>query len=104
MKQRVIDKLNEVEVSGLMAAVVDYLLDGDERYVYEVSPRIAQMYGTVDGVVLLEREREVGANLVLGSKQDLFSNVTGLAGCAGLDQEEVDWLLSQIPSSCRVDA
>jgi len=96
-----VQKLNQVQVSPKMAAIVEYLVGSE--YAFTVSPRVVDMCGTVDGMVLLAHEGDCGANTFLGSKQSLFQNLTGLAAVAGLDQAEVDWLLAQVPETCRVE-
>lgn len=100
---QVVNKLNQVAVSAKMSAVVDFLLDHNHCYLQKASPVISNLYGTSDGYVLIEFEGECGANEFLGTKQNLFENVIGLAACAELTQEETTWLLGMIPIDCRKD-
>lgn len=88
MKSQLAEKLRPDRFSAMspkMAAIVGYILD--EPF---TEPRISELVVTSDGFVLAEREREVGANEMIGTEADLNRNLLDLIEAASLSQPEVE--------------
>src|SRR5687767_4473095 len=84
-------KLRSVEVSGHFAAILGCLLDENWS-----SPRLAEMMLTPDGALLGRCEEQSTFATFLGAERDLVRNVHGVAEVAGLDGDEVGYLLGKI--------
>jgi hypothetical protein len=84
-------KLRSVETSGMFAAILGRLLGEDWS-----TPKIEEMRITPDRSLLARVEGEVTFTAFLGAEADLIRNVHGVAEVAGLDGDEVGYLLGRI--------
>lgn len=84
-------KLRAVEVSGQFTAILGCLLE-------EVwaTPRLVEMAVTPDGALLGRCEGQATFATFLGAERDLVRNVHGVAEVAGLDGDEVGYLLGKV--------
>jgi hypothetical protein len=67
-----------------------------------VTPRIEQLILT-DKCLVARTEDEVTHKLFLGAEEDLIRNVHGIAKTAGLDGDEVGYLLAALARIKRVE-
>lgn len=59
-------------------------------------PKIAELRITFDRGLLARLEGEIGFDLFIGAESDLIRNIHGVAGVAGLDGDEVGFLLGRV--------
>jgi hypothetical protein len=78
-----LDPVNFPPMSGLVAAIVGYVLD-----VTFIEPRIAEITVTSDGFVLARPEGNLGSPHYLGRYADLLRNWSRLVAAAGLTPTE----------------
>jgi hypothetical protein len=81
-------KLRTVETSGMFTAILGSLLGEDWS-----TPKIEEMRITPDRCLLARVEGEATFKAFLGAEADLIRNVHGIAEVAGLDGDEVGYLL-----------
>jgi hypothetical protein len=84
--QDLVKKLNPrrfTEMSPKMGAIVGYILS--EKF---TDPELTEMAITADGVVMGQRENDIGMNDILGSAVDLERNWKALLDVAELTAEE----------------
>jgi hypothetical protein len=86
-------KIRQVETSGFFTAVLACLL-GEEW----TTPRIEQLCVTSDGHLLARGEGQAGYDIYIGSAMELVKNIHGLAPVAGLDGDELGYLLGRVAS------
>jgi hypothetical protein len=84
-------KLRSVETSGMFTAILSFLLGEDWA-----TPRIEELRITPDRCLLARLANEVTCKAFLGAEADLIRNVHGIAKVAGLDGDEVGYLLSRL--------
>ena len=84
-------KVRSVETGGMFPAILGFLLGEDWA-----TPRIEELRITPDRCLLARLEAEATFKAFLGSEADLIRNVHGIAAVAGLDGDEVGYLLSRI--------
>ena len=84
-------KLRSVETSGMFTAILGSLLGEDWS-----TPHIEELQITPDRCLLARVEGEVSFKAFLGAEADLIRNVHGIAEVAGLDGDEVGYLLGKI--------
>lgn len=84
-------KLRAVEVSAHFQAVLGCLLGEDWT-----TPRLLEMVITPDGALLGRCEGQAGFSTFLGASEDLLKNVHGVAQVAGLDGDELGYLLGKL--------
>ena len=84
-------KLSSVESSAMFTAILGCLLCEDWS-----TPKIEEMRITPDRCLLDRVEGEATFKAFLGVESDLIRNVHGIAGVAGLDGDEVGYLLGRI--------
>lgn len=96
--EKIIKKLESVQMEPLMWALFDYVLSLEQHH---VEPRIDEMYLTPDGFITYGHEDEIGANYFLGSKEQLFQNLNGAAEVAKLNKKELLYLNRAIPKTLR---
>lgn len=70
-------------MSGKMAAIVGYILG-----VRWTDPAIEEMHLTSDGFILAQHSGDIGANDMLGSREDLLNNWRRLLRAADLTKQE----------------
>jgi len=90
-------KLRPIETSGMFSAILGCLLKEDWA-----EPRIEQLLVT-DKCLLARTEGEVTHKLFLGAEEDLIRNVHGIAKTAGLDGDELGYILAAIAKIKRVE-
>lgn len=78
-----LDPVNFPKMSGLMAAIVGYILG-----VTFIEPTIAEIAVTSDGFVFARPDRDLGSPHYLGRYTDLLRNWSGLVAAARLTQAE----------------
>jgi hypothetical protein len=96
IRQECVRKLRPIETSGMFTAILGCLLGEDWA-----TPRIEQLIVT-DKCLLARTEGEVTHKLFLGAEEDLIRNVHGIAKTAGLDGDELGFLLAAIAKIKRV--
>ena len=84
-------KLRSVETSDMFSAILGGLLGEDWS-----TPRIEELRITPDRCLLARVEGETTFKAFLGAEADLIRNVHGIAEVAGLDGDEVGYLLGRI--------
>jgi hypothetical protein len=84
-------KLRSVEVSGMFAAILGCLIGEDWT-----EPKIEDLRITFDRGLLAQVKGDVGFNLFIGAEADLIRNIHGVAEVAGLDGDEVGFLLGRV--------
>jgi hypothetical protein len=84
-------KLRSVETGDMFTAILGCLLGEDWS-----TPRIEEMRVTPDRCLLARVEGEATFKAFLGAETDLIRNVLGVAEVAGLDGDEVGYLLGRI--------
>src|SRR5947209_20026333 len=84
-------KLRSVETSGMFTAILGCLLGEDWS-----TPKIEELRITPDRCLLARVEGEATFKAFLGAEADLIRNVHGIAEVAGLDGDEVGYLLGKI--------
>lgn len=84
-------KLRSVETGGMFTAILGCLLGEDWS-----TPRIEELRITPDRCLLARIEGEATFKAFLGAEADLIRNVHGIAEIAGLDGDEVGFLLGKI--------
>src|SRR5262245_58311480 len=84
-------KLREVETGAMFTAVLGSLLGEDWA-----TPRIEELRVTPDRCLLARVEGQATFDAFLGAEADLIRNVHGIATIAGLDGDEVGYLLGRI--------
>ncbi len=84
-------KLRGVEVSAHFQAILGCLLGEDWT-----TPRLLEMVITPDGAILGRCDGQPGLSTFLGASADLLKNVHGVAEVAGLDGDEVGYLLGRV--------
>lgn len=84
-------KLREVQVSAHFQAILGCLLGEDWT-----TPRLAEMVVTPDGHVLGRPAGEPSFKAFLGASEDLVRNVHGVAPVAGLDGDEIGYLVGKV--------
>jgi hypothetical protein len=84
-------KLREVRVSPHFEAILGCLLGEDWT-----TPRLVEMQFTADGHMLGRCDGEASFRAFLGASEDLIKNVHGVAPVAGLDGDEVGYLVAKV--------
>jgi len=84
-------KLRSIETSGMFSAILGCLLGEDWS-----KPRIAELRISPDRCLLARVEGEATFKAFLGAEADLIRNVHGIAEVAGLDGDEIGYLLGKI--------
>lgn len=84
-------KLRVVNTSGMFTAILACLLDEDWT-----DPKIEQLAMTHDRCLLARAEGDCGFDKFLGAEADLIRNIHGVAEVAGLDGDELGYLLGKI--------
>lgn len=91
LRQSCAGKLREVRVSEHFQAILGSLLGEDWT-----TPRLAEVVITPDGKLLGRCADEATFRVFLGTAKDLVGNIHGVAQVAGLDGDEVGYLVAQV--------
>src|SRR5947209_1938399 len=83
-------KLRAVQVSEHFQAILGCLLGEDWT-----TPRLVEMFITPDGHIVGRCEGEVAVKAFVGAAEDLIRNIHGVAPVAGLDGDEVGYLVAK---------
>ena len=97
IRQDCVRKLGPIETSGMFTAILGCLLGEDWA-----TPKIEQLIVT-EKCLLARTEGEVTHKLFLGAEADLIRNVHGIAKTAGLDGDELGYILAAIAKIKRVE-
>jgi hypothetical protein len=81
-------KLRRVQTSGVALAILGCLLGEDWA-----SPRIVEMQITPDRSIMARLAGAVACSEVVGTETDLINNLQGIAKVAGLDSNELAYLM-----------
>lgn len=84
-------KLAQVEVSDHFRAILGCLLGEDWT-----TPRLVEMVVTPDGHLLGRCDGEESFKAFLGASADLIRNIHGVAAVAGLDGDEVGYVVAKV--------
>jgi hypothetical protein len=84
-------KLRAVETGGMFTAIFGYFLEEDWS-----TPRIEELRVTPDRCLLARVKGEATFKTFHGAETDLICNVHGIAQAAGLDGDEVGYLLGRV--------
>ena len=90
-------KLRPIETSGMFTAILACLLGEDWA-----TPGIEQMNMT-SKCLMARLKGEVGFNYIIGDEEDLIRNVHGIAKTAGLDGDELGYILAAIAKIKRIE-
>ncbi len=91
-------KLKPIETGVMFAALLGVLLDEDWT-----NPKIEELFITSDRFVLARQTGEVTHKLVIGAEADLIRNIHGIAEVAGLDGDELGYLLGKVAEARRIE-
>jgi hypothetical protein len=67
------------------------------------TPKIDELFITSDQFVLARPTGEMTHKLVIGAEADLIRNIHGIAEVAGLDGDELGYLLGKVAEARRID-
>ena len=84
-------KLRAIQISDHFQAILGCLLDEDWT-----TPRLVEMVITPDGHLIGRCDGEPEFKAFLGASSDLLKNIHGVAPVAGLDGDEVGYLLGKV--------
>jgi hypothetical protein len=90
-------KLKPIETGVMFTALLAALLDEDWT-----TPKIEELFITWDRFVLARPTGEVTHKLVIGAEADLIRNIHGTAEVAGLDGDEIGYLLGKVAEARRI--
>ena len=91
-------KVGAVETSGMFTAILGCLLGEDWS-----NPPIAELRLTPDRCLLARAEGEPSFKSFLGAEADLIRNIHGVAKVAGLDGDEVGYLVGEVARLKRIE-
>jgi hypothetical protein len=91
IRQSCAAKLRGIEISGQFIAMLGCLLQENWS-----TPVLVEMVSTSDGHLLGRCEGEVCCQAFLGETEDLIRNIHGVAKVAGLDGDEVGYLVAKV--------
>jgi hypothetical protein len=91
-------KLRSVETSGVFSAVLACLVGEDWT-----TPRLEEMRLTPDRCLIGRPSGDVRFSSFIGAETDLIKNIHGIAEVAGLDGDEVGYLVGQVAKLKRME-
>ena len=91
IRQTCARKLRQVQISPYFQAILGCLLGEDWT-----TPRLIEMQITPDGHMLGRYDGEASFKAFLGASADLIKNIHGVAPVAGLDGDEVGYLVAKV--------
>ena len=97
IRQSCAAKLRGIEISGHFIAMLGCLLQ--EKW---TTPMLVEMVSTPDGHLLGRCEGEASCQAFLGETDDLIRNIHGVAKVAGLDGDEVGYLVAKVAEIKRL--
>lgn len=90
-------KVCRVEISDHFRAILGCLLEEDWT-----TPRLVEMFILTGGHMVGRCEGEVEVKASLGAEEDLIRNIHGVAKVAGLDGDELGYLLGKVAEVKRI--
>jgi hypothetical protein len=66
-------------------------------------PKIEELFITSDRWILAQPTGDMTHKLFIGAKADLIRNIHGIAEVAGLDGDELGYLLEEVANARRID-
>jgi hypothetical protein len=97
IRQDAARKLAQVEISDHFRAILGCLLQEDWT-----TPRLVEMFILTGGHMVGRCEGEVEVKASLGAAEDLIRNIHGVAKVAGLDGDEVGYLVGKVAEVKRM--
>ncbi|HUE75000.1 MAG TPA: hypothetical protein VMP01_29300 [Pirellulaceae bacterium] len=91
-------KLRSVETSGMFTAILGCLLHEDWS-----EPKIEELRLTPDRCLLARVAGDASFKTFLGAEADLIRNIHGIAAAAGLDGDEVGFLVGEVARLKRIE-
>jgi hypothetical protein len=91
-------KLKPIETGDMFTAILAALLDEDWT-----TPRIEELLITSDRCILARPLGEMTHTIFIGAEADLIRNIHGVAEVAGLDGDELGYLLGKVAEARRID-
>jgi hypothetical protein len=91
-------KLKPIETGDMFTAILAALLDEDWT-----TPRIEELLITSDRCILARPLGEMTHTILIGAEADLIRNIHGVAEVAGLDGDELGYLLGKVAEARRID-
>ena len=92
------ESLSRLIPALMFMAILAALLDEDWT-----TPKIEELFITSDRFVLARPTGEVTHKLVIGAEADLIRNIHGIAEVAGLDGDELGYLLGKVAEARRIE-
>jgi hypothetical protein len=90
--------LKPIETGVLFTALLAALLDEDWT-----TPKLEELFITSDHCILARHTGDVTHKLFIGAEADLIRNIHGIATVAGLDGDELGYLLGKIAEAKRIE-
>jgi hypothetical protein len=90
-------KLKPIETGETFTAILAALRDEDWT-----APKIEEPFITSDRRILARPTGEVAVKLFIGTDADLKRNIHGIAEVAGLDGDELGYLLGKVAEARRI--
>lgn len=91
-------KLKPIETGEMFTAILAALLDEDWT-----TPRIEELLITSDRCILARPLGELTHTIFIGAEADLTRNIHGIAEVAGLDGDELGYLLGKVAEARRIE-
>jgi hypothetical protein len=91
-------KLKPIGTGEMFTAMLAALLDEDWT-----TPKIEELFITSDRCILARPTSEVTHKLFIGAEADLIRNIHGIAEVAGLDGDELGYLLGKVAEARKID-
>jgi hypothetical protein len=91
-------KLKPIETCDTFRASLVALLEEDWT-----TPKIEELFITSDCHILARTTGEMTHKLFIGTEADLIRNIHGVAEVAGLDRDELGYLLGKVAEAGRID-
>ena len=87
-----------IETGAMFGAVLAALLDEDWT-----TPKIEELFITSDRCILARTAGELTHKQFIGAEADLIRNIHGIAEVAGLDGDEIGYLLGKVAEARRIE-
>jgi len=91
-------KLKPIETGDMFTAMLAALLDEDWAM-----PKIEELFITPDRCILARPAGETTHKVFIGAEADLIRNIHGIAAVAGLDGDELGYLLGKVAEARRIE-
>jgi hypothetical protein len=91
-------KLKPIETGDMFTAILAVLLDEDWT-----TPKLEELFITTDRHILARPTGEMTHKLFIGAEADLIRDIHGIAEVAGLDGDELGYLLGKVAEARRIE-